>query len=87
MLLDAGALGSILGLREQVVLRRDAVEPRFFLNIVGGADTLGAFEHDMLEIVGDTCVGTVLGASLYDHSAIDFRLGVILVQPNGHAVA
>jgi hypothetical protein len=41
----------------------------------------------MLKIVGDTCVGTVLGASPDHNGSKNLGLRVVLVQPNGHAVA
>ena len=86
MLLDTLALSLDLGLREQVVLRRDAVEPRLFLLVVDGAYTVGALEHDMLEIMGDARVRAVLGPRLHDDGTEDLRLRVVLVEPDGHAV-
>ena len=86
MLLNPGALSLFLGLREQIVLGRDTVEPRLLSLIVDGANAIGAFEHDMLEVVGDTSIGTILGASLYHNGSKHLGLRVVLIQPNSHAV-
>jgi hypothetical protein len=37
--------------------------------------------------MGDACVGTVLGSGLDDHGTEYFRLGMVFVEPYGHAIA
>ena len=86
MHLDAGAFGLVLGLAQQVVLRRDAVEPRLFLLVVNSTHAVGTLEHNMLKIVGYTCVRTVLCSCLDNDGTKDLWLRVVFVQPDGHTV-
>ena len=86
VLLNLSTLSLVFCLRKQVVLHGDAVQPRLFCLIINSSDTIRAFEHDMLEIVGNTCIRTVLRARLHHDGTKHLRLRVVFVQPYGHAV-
>ena len=76
----------VLGSAELVVLCGDGVEPGLFRRIVYCAHAVGAFEHDMLEVVGNACVRTVFGSCLHHHRTKHLGLRVVFVQPYGHPV-
>ena len=73
---------------QPVVGLADAVEIGFLLCPVGGADTVGAFEHDVFKIVGHTgCVGVfVLAACVDYYAAVDFGLAVLFAEDDFEAV-
>ena len=86
VLLNLSTLSIVLSLTQQVVLHGDAVQPRLFCLVVNSSDTIRAFEHDMLKIVGNTRIRTVLSARLHHDGTKHLRLRVVFVQPHGHAV-
>ena len=87
VMLDGQPLTVILCLRQFVVFHRNGVEPHLLSGVVDSADFLRTLEQHMLQIVGDACIGTVLGACLHHQLAIDLRLRVVLVEPDGQSVA
>ena len=84
--LDSESPGGIFRLCQEVILGRDTIEPRFLLRIVGGADLLRALEEEVLEVMSDARVGTILGASLDNDGTEDLRLRMIFIEPHRHAV-
>ena len=67
---------------QAVVGLADAVEIELLFCPVGGADAVGALEHDVLKVVGDTCGGglLVLATSMDYHTAIYLGLGVFFAK-------
>ena len=86
VLLNLSTLSLVLSLAQQVVLHGDAVQPGLFCLIINSSDTIRALEHDMLKIVGNTRIRTVLCARLHHNGTKHLWLRVVFVQPNGHAV-
>ena len=70
------------GSLKAVVSLADAVEIELFGGPVGGADAVGALEHDVFEIVGYACgVGVFVFAASMDHNAaVDLGLAVFLAE-------
>lgn len=86
--LDVVTLLVVGGGLQTVVGFADAVEIGFLFGPVGGADEVGAFEHDVLKIVGHTCcVGVfVLAACVHHHAAVDLRLAVLFAEDDFETV-
>ena len=86
--LDVVALTGIGGGVEAVVGEADAVEVAAFDGPVGGAYAVGAFEHDVFEIVGDTsgCGFLVFAAGMDEDTAVDFGLVVVFTKDDFEAV-
>ena len=78
----------VFGGLQTVVSLADAVEVGLFLCPIGGADAVGAFEHDMLEVVGNAGgVGVfVLAAGMDYYAAVDFGLAVFFAKDDFKAV-
>ena len=71
---------------ETVIAECDGVQPDLLGLVIHGAELFRALEEQMLEIMGEARVRTVLCAcSDYDRS-VDYRLGSVLVEPDLHAV-
>src|SRR5690606_10450801 len=79
---DFGARGRV-GLGEVLFIQRgDLVEIGFFCSVVDGAQSLGALEQQMLEIVGEagSIRGIVAAAGLDGDLGIETRFFVVLGQ-------
>ena len=80
--MDVMPLFGIVGGMEAVIGLADAVEIELLFRPVSGAYTVGALEHDVLKVVGDTCGGglLVLATSMDYHTAIYLGLGVFFAK-------
>ena len=78
--------GSVGGGCQQVVLSRYGVKPYLLGAIVGRANLVGTFEHNMFEVVSYARVRAVGRAGSHHHRAKHLGLRVVLVDPNGHPV-
>ena len=86
--LNIVALTGVGGGAEAVVGEADTVEVATFDGPVGGAYAVGAFEHDVFEIVGDTCGGgfLVFAAGMDEDTAVDFGLVVVFTKDDFEAI-
>ena len=73
---------------QDVVQQGDAVEEHPFCRPVDGADAIGAFEHDMFQIVRHAGIvgGVVFGAGMHADGAMDLRFLVIFTKQHVHPV-
>ena len=85
-MLDGLAAGSVTGERQLVILHRDGVEIDFLGGIIDRTQLIGALEHDVLKVMGDTRVGAIDSAGVNDHGAKDLGLTMIHIDPHIHAV-
>ena len=56
-------------------------------SIIHGTQLIGPLEHDMLKVMGDSCVRTVHRTGIDHHRTKHLGLAVIHVEPHLHAIA
>ena len=81
------AFGRILRLGQFVVFEGNLIQEAFLSRIVQRADPVRALEHHVFEIVGNACIGRVLGSCLYHDGTKNLRLTVIFIQPHCQTIA
>ena len=87
MLLNLLSLSLILGLRQQVVLGRNAIQQRLFGCVIDGTHAVGTLKHNVLKVVGNTGIGAILCARPHHNGTKHLGLRVVFVNPNSHAIA